>query len=602
MSGVHAPEEDGAALETLPRGRAGLERAAAKLAGRRPPPAWDWLLLVLLLIVGAVFLLSQTRGTVFADDEWIWILTRRGGGIGTFLDPHNSHLSLVPVIIYKLLFATAGMRHYWPYRVVVTAAHVAVTALVFMYVRTRAGRWPALLGAALILFFGPGWQDFLWPFQVAWLIALGAGVAALLALDRRDRLGDVLACLLLAVSLASAGPGLAVAAGMVVELALARARRRAWIVAIPIALYALWWIGYQQTNVSHDSVFYVTRFVFDAAAGVFSSLAGLSASNALNGTGDFVTWGAPLLAAFAFAVAWRYRAGLRSVPIRVWTLAATAVVFWILTAVGRAYVTLGSAVLTSTGDESRYLYIGAVIVLLLAAEALRGVRLGLPVGLVASVLVAAAVLSNVGSLRDGAALLKAESQQTVVELGTLDMTRSIVSPSYVSQGFVFGIVTAGPYFRAQDALGSVAASPAQIAVAAPAARSAADSQLIAIHHVVLAPLGALTGSPAGRGLRVDAYSGVRGTIVAGCAVFTDSAFTPAGATDTVDLTLPASGVEIEAMGGPATVGLRRFSDQFQTLGTLPPGRPAGLLIGPDAAPQPWHVQIAPTASVRVCAG
>ena len=32
--------------------------------------------------------------------------------------------------------------------------------------------------------------------------------------------------------------------------------------------------------------------------------------------------------------------------------------FWILTAIGRAYITIGSLVVTENGDQSRYLYVG----------------------------------------------------------------------------------------------------------------------------------------------------------------------------------------------------------------------------------------------------
>src|SRR5438445_181195 len=167
------------------------------------------------MLAAAVLLAHDTRGTTFFQDEWRWILERRGNSLATFLDPHNQHLSLIPVTIYKLLFATVGLRHYWPYRAVVTAAHLACVPLVFVYARPRVGAYLALLAAALILFFGPGWQDILWPFQMAWLIAVAAGVGALLLLDRRDRAGDIGACALLGVALASAGPGLAVAVGLV---------------------------------------------------------------------------------------------------------------------------------------------------------------------------------------------------------------------------------------------------------------------------------------------------------------------------------------------------------------------------------------------------
>jgi hypothetical protein len=583
----------------------------------RPPAGWDWWLLAAMLTGGAVFLLVQTRGTVFLDDEWYWILFRRGSSLASFLDPHNSHLSLVPILIYKALFGVVGLRHYWPYRIVVIAAHLAVVTLVFVYARTRAGRWPALLGAALILFFGPGWQEFLWPFQMAWLIALGAGIAALLALERRDRAGDVAACLLLMISLASAGPGLAVAVGLIVELALWRQLRRLWIVAIPLVLYGLWWIGYQQTNVSHDSVYYTVRFVFDAAAGVFSSLAGLVNPDALTDTGDYLTWGAPLLIAAVALFAWRLRGLARegdktvlscrpgppavgSVPGRLVTLVATLLAFWLITGIGRSLVSKGSLMFTSSGDESRYLYVGAVLVLLIAAEALRGIRINPRAQLLATVLIVAAVISNIGVVRSAAQAQRARSAVTMAELGTLDITRGQVAPGFMPSDFIFGVVQAGPYFQAEDALGSPAADPAGIARAPDGVRAAADRQLIAIHGVALTAASSMTSSPGVGPPRVDAVQGLNAAAAGSCEVVTAPAFTPAVGGPAIGLTLPARGLLLEVHSAPATLQIRRFATAFEPLGTLEPDQPALLRIAPDRAPEPWHIRVAPGGELRIC--
>ena len=41
-------------------------------------------------------------------------MDRRGSSLGTFLEPHNGHFSLVPIVLYKVLFATAGLDDYAP--------------------------------------------------------------------------------------------------------------------------------------------------------------------------------------------------------------------------------------------------------------------------------------------------------------------------------------------------------------------------------------------------------------------------------------------------------------------------------------------------------
>jgi hypothetical protein len=540
----------------------------------------------------------QTRGTTFWADEWNWILTRRGGGIGTFLDPHNEHLSLVPVTIYKILFATVGLRHYWPYRGVLIALDLTCAFLVFCYARSRIGNYFALLAAALILFFGAGWQDILWPFQIAWLSAIAAGIGALLALDRRDRIGDVAACVLLGVSLASAGPGLAVAIGLVVDVALRRRPRNLWIVAIPIALYGLWWIGYQHTIFSAHALLLLPTFVLDAAAGAITALAGLSNLDVFHGTGLFLNWGPPLLLVAATALAWRlYRLG--RVPSRVWTLLTMPLAFWILTGVGRAYVTVGPLVITATGYESRYLYVSAVFLVLLGSEVARGLSASLLVRLAAGVLVVAAVVSNLGPLRQATTLLRTQAQLTQAQLGTLNLSRPVVKPNYVSNGFIFGIVTAADWFATEKQLGSgPAATPAQIAALPGFAQQAADSQLIKIQQLQLH--GVTTPPALGTAPKVEGYQSGTVSVTGPCVTYRPAPFTPAAATNALQLEMPPAGLLLDTGRGPAAVGVRRFSGSFAGLGTLSAGARATLRVAPDLAPQPWHVQMTGNGPLTAC--
>ncbi|HZU60404.1 MAG TPA: hypothetical protein VE983_05530, partial [Solirubrobacteraceae bacterium] len=163
--------------------------------------------LVLAMVVAAALVIHLTRGTTFWFDEWNWALYRRTGGLHSLLVPYNGHFSLIPLVIYRVLFATAGAGNYLPYRIMIVLGDLVCAGLLFLYVRRRVGGYLALLAALLILFLGPAWQNLLWPFQIAWLIALAAGMGAFLLLDRQDTPGDALACLLLIVSLASTSVG-----------------------------------------------------------------------------------------------------------------------------------------------------------------------------------------------------------------------------------------------------------------------------------------------------------------------------------------------------------------------------------------------------------
>ena len=117
--------------------------------------------------------------------------------------------------------------------------HALVAALLFAYTRKRVGDLLALAAAAVVLFLGTAWPDVLWPFQIGFLSSLAAGIGALLALDREDRRGDVIAAVLLGVALASSSLGLPLLAAAALEV-LGRPDRRSrwWIVAAPAVLYA----------------------------------------------------------------------------------------------------------------------------------------------------------------------------------------------------------------------------------------------------------------------------------------------------------------------------------------------------------------------------
>jgi hypothetical protein len=549
-----------------------------------------WIALALLLAVTAVFLLRETRGNTFWVDEWDWALRRRGDDIGTFLRPHNEHLSLVPLVLYRILFATAGMPDYAPYRVMGIGAHLLVVLLLFVYARRRIGGLPALLAASVMLLLGPAWQDIIWPFQVGTLISLAAGIGALLALDREDRLGDLLACALLTLTLASSGIGLPVVIGVAVELAWRRRLRAAWIVAFPVALYALWWLGYQQSALDRHNIVLTPGYAVDSAASALSALTGLAGP--VNGDGSVTLgWGRPLLVVAAAAVIWRL-GRIAPVPARVWALLAMAVSFWLLTGLRRAQI--------STPYESRYLYVSGLFLLLVAVELARGVPWTRRALAVATAVTVAIVVANFGDLRDGARYLHAQAPQERAVLGALELTRQTVDPDATLgrfPGYPFVVIPAGLYFAAADELGSPAMSAAEIAAAPEDSRRLADVQLHDLLGVETVP-GAVPpgdeGPPA-----IDAETAGSTVRRGSCLRFEPDASRPPGVTPALDVTVPESGLLIRALGGPVTVSARRFAIAFAVpLGTVTGA--ATLRIDRDLSRAPWHVRTAPAAAVDVC--
>ena len=132
-----------------------------------------------------------------------------------------------------------------PYRVVSTALFLLSAALLFVFLRRRVGDWPAVAATAIVLFLGAAWEDLLWSFQMTYFGSMAAGLGALLALERGDRRGEAVACALLVVSVVFGSLGLSFAIGAAVYvLLLPERRRRLYVFLVPLAVYALWWLGW----------------------------------------------------------------------------------------------------------------------------------------------------------------------------------------------------------------------------------------------------------------------------------------------------------------------------------------------------------------------
>jgi hypothetical protein len=552
--------------------------------------------LALTLGAAGAFFIHETRGTTFWVDEWTWALQRRGGGLDTFLQPHNEHLSLIPIVIYKALFASAGLSDYTPYRLMITIAHLTSVTLLFFYARSRVGVLLAAAAAALMLFFGPGAHNIIWPFQVGWQISLITGIGVFMMLDRHDRLGDTIACVLLGLSLASSGLGLPIALGVAVDVLLGPRRRRgAWIVGAPLALYGLWWIAYQNAEFARHSLFVAGRFAADAAAGTVSSLLGLGGLT-IGHPGAALEWGRPLAVLAAVVLLWRL-AGIRPVPPRVLALMTILLSFWFLTGLRRAGL--------SAPDESRYLYVGAFFVLLLAVELVRGVTIRPRAMLLIGAVAVSAIVSNVGILRDADRDQRAQGQLTRAQLGVLELTRPVVKPDFVLErfpGFPFLIVRAQEYFAAAKELGTPAATASQLASYPEDVRQAADVETARADRAGLEPSESeTTGNLAPE---VNSTSGGTTSRRGACAVFRPSPATASGERSELSLTLPPAGILLRAEGSPATIALRRFADDFpsEPLARIAADRSVTLRVARDLATQPWHVQINPEGGVAACGG
>jgi hypothetical protein len=531
------------------------------------------------LLASGALLLHLTHGMTFFQDTWEFLMNRHDLSVDALLQPHNEHIVVIPVALQLFGLHVFGMSSATPEYVLLIAALLVAASLLFVYVRRRVGPWPALMAACLLLFLGPAWWDILWPFELGFVGSILFGLAMLLALDRDDRKGDIAACvfLVLAAGFSSLGISfMAAAAVNVFQRRRDRGLRRVYLLAVPVALFAVWYLGWGHDAESHltlRNVLSSPPFVLEGLAASVEAALGLSHAPA-EGTA-IVGWGRPLLVALIALVgygAWRrpgFSAGF-------WVVAAATATNWFLAAFN--YV---------PGREpttSRYLYAGGVFVLLLAAESLRGVRIGRKALLVAGAVTLAAIASNLVPLKDGSDWLKNQTVLTKADLAAIEIAERTIDPSFSLGPEVAGTpslidVQAGKYLETEREFGSPAYTPSELSGAPEVGRRQVD--------VVLA-----TALP----LATETVDGVKPGAGRNCT-------TVGGGGEVGEARLSPGISRIEVGPGPhASFSLRRFAaEDFPVTTEGAPGDSTTRLSIPrDRSTRPWYLQAEAAQLVRVC--
>lgn len=588
------------AAERTPSGvRAGAARMRARTR-RPPPPAPDPSATAIprpaaaigaaALVCAGAFVLWVGREMNFLEDEWAFVIGRRENDLDAFLEPHNEHLMLVPAAAFKALFATVGIGDYWPYLLVVLLAHLLCVVLVFELARKRVGSLAAALLSAPVLAFGPGWEVLLFAINIGFLGSTVAGLGAMVALDRGTRRGDLVAAVLLAVSLASSTLGLCFALGAAVEVLWREdRRRRVWIAALPLAAYGVWYLAF---NLDPDrqgplTVLDAPSFALHAAGGALSALYGLplgveTAGRSYHSAIELLSYLA--LAAAVFALVHRVRR--IGVTPRLAMLVTTLLSFWLLTGVARGY--------SEQWYAGRYVYPGAVLILVLAAEAGRGLKLprrALAVAAPVAILVAAV---NAGWLVKDGNGRRVDAQVLSAELAAAELARDQLPGDFLIDDRRARFVTANQYFDAVDDIGSPALPAAELPAARPLARRSADALLVRGGMIGAGPAGGRRG--AGASVRLSGPAAAHARRVGDCTVVR----VPRGRGLSAAFTLPREGVAIRTRDpGAVRIGVRRFASAYEPL-AAPAARERMLVAAPDRAPGSWSVQLSGATGYRLC--
>jgi hypothetical protein len=541
-----------------------------------------------LAALAAILILLAGRGTIFFYDEWNFVLDRRGWSVSTLLDPHEGHLVLVPVLIYKALFGLVGLEPYWPYRVVELVLHLACAALIYAIVRRRLGGWAAVGVAALILFLGSAWEVLLWPFQVAYLGALVAGLGAWLVLQEPGRGRDWAGALLLLIALASSGVGVPIALGVLVALLLVPgARGRAWVAAGPLVLYGIWLLA---DGLQHPASAGGVKLANLPDAPAFMAKMAAAGAGGIAGIG--LDWGQVLLALLVVLVVAR----IARHALTPWLTAALvmALSFWALTALGRAQV----------GDPQapRYIYPTAVFLLLALVElpvvAGRARLAWGPAACVMAVLaVAFAALGNTASLRDGGRTLRDATNTVMPALAAVEVGGDAVPPSYQVEASKAPQITAGRYRATVRDLGSPLPTGLIGQLRPPNNAAIVDGRTLPAEGIALSPRQPAPGPTAPT--VVERINGTVRSAGVGCL-----RFAPTRIPSALDLQVrPGSTLVVTNVGRPTVqVRARRFAPDFPTdaLGDVPAGQSRSVTFPRDASAAPWVVRASPAQPVVAC--
>jgi hypothetical protein len=535
------------------------------LDDRRLPAA----LLAAASAVSAVLLIALCSRLTFLIDDWDLLLHRRGISVDAFMVPHGEHPSMSLVAVYKLIQATIGMGSLTPYAVVATLTFVASVILFFVWASRRVGERLAVIAALPLLFLGTAWEDLLTPFQLGYFAPMACGLGALLLLDRKDRRGNAWCCALLVLALTFQSLGLVFVVGATVAMVLDRSIRwRAWVVAVPFILYCLWWIGWHSD---------ANQFTFDnLATAPAYVLDGFSASTgALFGLGGGLVWGRPLFAALVVLAGLRlFRLG--AVPRGFWVALALGLTFWLLIALNASF--------GRSPDASRYVYPGAIFVLMCVAELVVGYRPGRLVFAAGLGVAVISIAGNLWALHDGFDRSRAATEIVRGNLSGLEIAEDTVDPNLVldggNSGFnYFTLLDAGSYLSAADKFGSPAYSPAELVDAPESSRVAADKVLAAA-----------------LGLHLEPSAGAKAED--GCQRISGTGDGPGS------VTLPAGGAVLTSASKPgAEILVRRYATaSFPVdLGLVPAGTSSTLAIPADRSDQPWQVSVeAGGSTLAVC--
>lgn len=324
----------------------------------RSATAWH----AISLAVGMAFIMWLQRSQWFFFDEWAFLEPHH---VGLFA-PHVGHWSTSPMAVFIALRSVLGLGSYFPFALIVTVIHLAVSHLVWrISIRAGARPWIATGAAAVVVVLGAGSENILWAFQIGFLGALALGLLAfLLAMSPRATTVRLVAIFAIALfSLTWSGTAIPLVVATTAMLwRRSGARHATGFAAVTGLTYVGWYVAFalgSPTNPDTGGLSLTKIFIkIPEFIGVMLIL-GFQTVFPIPGMGIVVLLGLLL---------WLIRLHRTKARIADFSpaviLTATAALFAFMTAYSRAGFSVGG------GRSSRYVYLVVVLLLPLCALAL----------------------------------------------------------------------------------------------------------------------------------------------------------------------------------------------------------------------------------------
>ncbi len=535
---------------------------------RTGPRPLVWLIFLGGMVFSAALSLWFGRNVTFTGDELAMLSLVAELQPGELFEPYVGHLVPVAFLAYKALLETVGTSNYYFFQMMALGSIFLMGAGVLYWGSRRVPDWVALAPSLVLILFTGDLLHYVAGNGFTIIFALACGVWALNAWERDTRWGDVAALVLLAIGMMTYTVGVAFAVGLVVA-ALVGDRRRVWVAGAPLLAYALWRVLVASSSAEVEDVgpdwvniFLLPAWSFQAIGGVLESLVGVGFNfNIKEGLDESIFTGnlAPVLAVvFLGLILWRLREG--GIPKTFWTVAAIAVAMFT-----SQVLVWGSFEARAEPLEPRYLYPGALVVILMGIELVRGVewdRIKLAILWLAT---AVAIASAIGALINSVVRF---------EVGT-NMSRAQATAAYILQ------TTPNPPPVSEQARSTIRRSFDPVATRGFPSFSFDESKLDEIEPRYSKEVDSFLAESLQLGLKPiepGVATGPCRPAVAGPG--------PSGRA-----TVPSGGAILES-ARDLELRLGRYGRNASwPLGPLWADRPAQLFIPTDAGTRPWFVQV-----------